>query len=104
MTPVEFCYWLQGYFELADNEDTVPAKGERKLSGLQVECIQNHLALVFKHEIDPSYTSHVPEDQSAEIQKQLQELHDGVKEAKKIASSAGKAAYKTQQGPIKYRC
>lgn len=40
----DFCYWLQGYFELAP-------KGA--LSETQVEGIKAHLSLVFAHEIDP---------------------------------------------------
>ncbi len=47
MKAVEFCYWLQGYFEINDKK--------RGLSAKQVESIQKHLAMVFKHEIDPSY-------------------------------------------------
>lgn len=42
----DFCYWLQGYFEVSrmstlDNE--------------QIGTIKRHLAMVFKHEIDPSF-------------------------------------------------
>ena len=46
-----FCYWLQGYFEIA------AATSNREPEGLtdgQVEMIKKHLALVFVHEIDPS--------------------------------------------------
>ena len=46
MKASEFCYWLQGYFELQP-ESTKPLTTE------QVEIIQRHLALVFKHDIDP---------------------------------------------------
>ena len=45
MTSRDFCYWLQGFFELRGKED---------MSSEQVECVAKHLALVFKHEIDPS--------------------------------------------------
>lgn len=47
MTSREFCYWLQGYFEISP-ETTF------ELSEAQVTRIRNHLAMVFKHEIDPS--------------------------------------------------
>lgn len=47
MKTTEFCYWLQGYFEL--NEDI----GAEGLSKKQVDLIQKHLALVFAHDIDP---------------------------------------------------
>jgi hypothetical protein len=50
MTSRDFCFWLQGYLEI-NAEDASPTKG---LGPSQVECIQKHLALVFKHEIDPS--------------------------------------------------
>lgn len=40
----DFCFWLQGFFEL--NPDS------NKLSKEQVELIKTHLDLVFKH--DPS--------------------------------------------------
>ncbi len=42
MTSRDFCFWLQGYFEL----------GNKTLTGEQVEMIQDHLNLVFVHEID----------------------------------------------------
>ncbi len=45
MTSRDFCYWLQGFFEL---------RGKDEMSDEQVECVARHLALVFKHEIDPS--------------------------------------------------
>lgn len=41
----DFCYWLQGFFEI----------GEPVMLGLeQIENIKKHLNLVFVHEIDPS--------------------------------------------------
>ncbi len=47
MTSREFCYWLQGFFELSNNDTG--------LSKLQADMIKAHLSLVFTHEIDPSY-------------------------------------------------
>lgn len=47
MKTTEFCYWLQGYFELSGDV------GEVGLSKRQVDLIQRHLALVFEHDIDP---------------------------------------------------
>jgi hypothetical protein len=46
MTSRDFCYWLQGYFELAGPGATMTAE--------QAEMVRRHLALVFTHEIDPS--------------------------------------------------
>jgi hypothetical protein len=45
MNSVDFCFWLQGYFELQEGDEPLTAK--------QVEVLKNHLSLVFKHEIDP---------------------------------------------------
>lgn len=46
MTSRDFAYWLQGFFEMSDSI---------QLSEKQVQQIKNHLAMVFKHEIDPSF-------------------------------------------------
>jgi hypothetical protein len=46
----DFCFWLQGYFEIAEKEGTTPAQ----LTPEQVDSIRQHLNLVFAHEIDPS--------------------------------------------------
>lgn len=45
MTSRDFCYWLQGYFEVAN---------PKEISTDQLEMIKRHLNLVFKHEIDSS--------------------------------------------------
>ncbi len=50
MTSRDFAFWLQGYLEINGVANPTP----RELSAVQVACIQRHLALVFKHEIDPS--------------------------------------------------
>ncbi len=52
MTPENFCYWLQGYFELRSEETP--------LSLTQIKTIEAHLALVFKNVtkpkgVDPTY-------------------------------------------------
>ena len=44
MTSRDFAFWLQGFFEVA-NPSTIGSK--------ETELIKKHLALVFKHEIDP---------------------------------------------------
>lgn len=43
----DFCYWLQGYFEMRQ-----PPNGA--IDADQTRVIAAHLALVFKHEIDPA--------------------------------------------------
>ena len=64
----DFCYWLQGYFEIIDSDraedaNTIP------LTPQKVESIKKHLAMVFKHEIDPSMGD-------AEHQHELTNIHD----------------------------
>lgn len=54
MTSRDFCYWLQGYMEIATvGASNMPSKAV--MTEKQVEIIQKHLNLVFKHEIDPSF-------------------------------------------------
>ena len=56
MTSRDFCYWLQGYFEIGDKVPQPPEPhGGYGLNGDQLECIKRHLAMVFVHEIDPSF-------------------------------------------------
>lgn len=67
MTSRDFCYWLQGFFEI-DGAN----KPENTMNGLtnhQVNMIRRHLHMVFKHEIDPSMGP-------PEHQKVLNEVHD----------------------------
>ena len=45
MTSRDFAYWLQGFFEIS---------GATALTEAQGDLVKAHLALVFKHEIDPS--------------------------------------------------
>lgn len=42
----DFCFWLQGYIELTGGTGN-------GLTTAQLDSVRNHLALVFKHEIDP---------------------------------------------------
>ena len=45
MTSRDFAYWLQGYFEVSE---------PKEINEKETKMIKKHLALVFKHEIDPS--------------------------------------------------
>jgi hypothetical protein len=56
----DFCYWLQGYFELSGVNPSLDED--------QVKVVINHLNLVFKHEIDPQHEG------KPSI---LQAIHDG---------------------------
>lgn len=49
MTSRDFCYWLQGMFELTDATN---------LNDRQTDLIKRHLHMVFIHEIDPAFPSH----------------------------------------------
>lgn len=42
----DFCYWLQGFFELTE--------GQIEATEEQTQKIKNHLNMVFVHEITPS--------------------------------------------------
>lgn len=48
MKATEFCYWLQGFFELADEKDL-------GISAEQAIKIKRHLDMVFIHDIDKRY-------------------------------------------------
>jgi hypothetical protein len=73
MTSRDFCYWLQGFFEVAESgRDTVEVNGVRtckpvELNPAQVQSIRNHLAMVFKHEIDPSFGDKEKQDELNKI-------------------------------------
>lgn len=61
MTSRDFCYWLQGAFEVHP---------QGVLSKEQTDTIKRHLALVFQHEIDPKAGP-------KEHQDKLNETHGG---------------------------
>ena len=63
MTSRDFCYWLQGIFEVG---------GAISLDERQTDLVRRHLNMVFAHEIDPS--AGTPAHQA-----ELSELHDGLK-------------------------
>jgi phosphoenolpyruvate carboxylase len=54
MTSRDFCYWLQGIFEVIQPET---------LNSRQIAQIRAHLNMVFIHEIDPSF----PEEQQEKL-------------------------------------
>ena len=62
MKSTEFCYFLQGLFELSD---------VKTLNEQQVQMIKNHLKLVFLYDIDPLYTD------DKNLQHIFQNIHDG---------------------------
>jgi hypothetical protein len=71
----DFCYWLQGYFEIHGNRPVCEPESTYHLNESQIQMIKNHLAMVFKHEIDPS-------NGSLEHNKELSDIHkDGIKKS-----------------------
>ena len=56
MRTSEFCYWLQGFFELSDTEE---------ITKDQLQIIKAHLNLVFVHDLDPK-----------QVADKLQQIHD----------------------------
>lgn len=66
MTPRDFCYWLQGYLEIsakASHDSRIPLT----LNGMALECIANHLNMVFAHAIDPTFGDKAHQDKLSEI-------------------------------------
>ena len=69
MNSIDFCFWLQGCFEITDTDS---------LTDEQVKIIKSHLNLVFKHEIDP-----LRESETTASVDELNAAHNGVKPSKK---------------------
>ena len=63
MTTRDFAYWLQGFFEVSNTA---------AMTEEQVKVVKNHLNLVFKHDIDPSFGL------TKEEEKIAQNIHDGI--------------------------
>lgn len=66
----DFCYWLQGYFEISFADENKKSQATA-LSFEQTLKIQNHLNMVFKHEIDPSFGDE-------KKQRELSKAHHGM--------------------------
>lgn len=62
MTSRDFAYWLMGVFEVGN---------PKELDATQTRIIKQHLALVFKHEIDPSYSD------DPKVQAEMNAIHNG---------------------------
>lgn len=63
MTAENFCYWLQGFYEIND-DNTISKK--------QSEIIKAHLSLVFKHDIDISMF----DGKDDKYKKEYSDIHD----------------------------
>ena len=49
MTSRDFCFWLKGYIEIGHSQ-----MHQHGLTHDQMDVVQRHLSLVFKHEIVPA--------------------------------------------------
>lgn len=76
MTSRDFCYWLQGFFEISDGHEKI-----NELSEKQIDLIRKHLSLVFKHEIDLSFKSNDQNKTNEQHQQELKQIHDTIKDA-----------------------
>ncbi len=92
MRSVDFCYFLQGFFELSDPNTPLTEK--------QVQTIKNHLKLVFLHEIDPSYSD------DPTVQKIFQNIHDGKKplDGLDIKNKPEETSWNQRPGDILVKC
>ena len=102
MTSRDFCYWLQGYFEIAEKIPT-PADGFDGLNSAQTAAIKRHLAMVFVHEIDPSFGG--PEKQ-AKLDAAHKRPETSAGDPNKLAPISVSELGGTGPGPtgILYRC
>lgn len=89
MKSTEFCYWLQGFFELSESN--------KALTPEQVQTITNHLKLVFLHEIDPSYSD------NKVVQQIFQNIHDGKKPLDGL-NITEKTNYNTSPSGVQVKC
>ena len=81
MTSRDFCFWLQGFFEIQKPES---------MTAEQVDMVKKHLALVFVHEIDPSMGDKIHQDLLNSIhspeQHELSKLKEKVEKLEKRPS------------------
>lgn len=67
MNSRDFCFWLQGFFELRENDQDGCVKS---INAREALLIAKHLNLVFAHEIDPSMGDNTH-------QEKLNDIHSG---------------------------
>ena len=63
MTPRDFCYWLQGFFEISE----AGSARVEDLDSKEVEMIKTHLGYVFDHIQDQQKTTSITHDTSSLI-------------------------------------
>jgi hypothetical protein len=93
MTSRDFCYWLQGFFEI----NGVRQNGTVQLTVEQTVTIRAHLDMVFKHEIDPSMGDAAHQDV-------LNKIHETAKKAEEKAEKALKGVQHIHSKNAPIRC
>ena len=87
MTPINFAYWLQGFFEISNSNELTPE---------QVKMIRAHLNLVFFHSIDPETLK----DKSELEKLKYKKIHDGAKSGDTIQQKEFDGLIKKSFPPI----
>lgn len=70
MTSRDFCFWLQGFFELRKAESNFDPN---PISATQVDMIERHLNMVFENDIDPSI-----DGESKDKKEKLDAMHNNL--------------------------
>lgn len=102
MTSRDFCYWLQGFFEVAAD-----AVDPLELNARQVKMIRNHLNLVFVHEIDPSMpdptgVKQAVHDGNVATKDELEKLKEAYKkDVKSLSEHVSKLSGRVGPGPAR---
>lgn len=95
MTSRDFCYWLQGFFEINS------LKNEKvKITDAQSSIIQAHLNLVFKHEIDPENFK----DKSEKEINIYEAIHKGAKSSTAFKKEIQPQPFRIPDSEIKFNC
>ena len=90
MTSKDFCYFLQGFFELSESNQALTVE--------QIKTIKNHLKLVFLYEIDPSYSD------NKIVQQIFQNIHDGKDPLKNVNAELEVKPQVLNNTNMKFRC
>jgi hypothetical protein len=61
MTPENFCYWLQGIFEIQEADYDKDQKVSIHLTTAQVDMIRRHLSSVFSTKIELKQSTWTPD-------------------------------------------
>jgi hypothetical protein len=71
MTHENFCYWLQGYFEIADQSNDIQ---KDVFNADQLEVVRNHLNLVFYTE--QSEREHIEQEEASAMERAREAIEE----------------------------